>query len=162
LLRVILWIVAALLLALVGVAAGMRAVPSDPDRWHVDPLSAPAPGTPNAWRVGPDPESGPEPDQVAPVYALSAEELARRLDDRIMAAPRTTRIAQGQDGLWATYVQRSRVMGFPDYISVRVIPRGEGSATLAIFSRARFGSSDLGVNRARVENWLAGPAEFAR
>jgi uncharacterized protein (DUF1499 family) len=54
-----------------------------------------------------------------------------------------------------TYVQRSRFWGFPDYVSVRAVDLGDGSSALAIFSRSRYGASDLGVNRARVDAWLA-------
>jgi len=51
-----------------------------------------------------------------------------------------------------TYVTRSRLWGFPDYTTVQVIP-GAAGATLALHARARFGQSDVGVNRARVERW---------
>jgi uncharacterized protein (DUF1499 family) len=88
--------------------------------------------------------------------------LARVLDDLIMGEPRSERLARSENGLWTTYVVRSRVMGFPDYASVRVTGLDEGTSTLAIFSRSRFGSSDLGVNKARVTNWLAGLADFER
>jgi uncharacterized protein (DUF1499 family) len=53
-----------------------------------------------------------------------------------------------------TYVARSRIMGFPDAISIRLVPVGEGTR-MEIFSRSRFGYSDMGVNAARVERWIA-------
>ncbi len=53
-----------------------------------------------------------------------------------------------------TYVQRSRVFGFPDYLTVKAVVM-DGGAGLIIWSRARYGRSDFGVNRARVEAWLA-------
>ena len=53
-----------------------------------------------------------------------------------------------------TYVTRSALWGFPDYTSVKVVPDGAGSV-VTIFARARFGESDIGVNRARVERWLS-------
>jgi uncharacterized protein (DUF1499 family) len=148
-------------IAMLAAAAALRLLPSDPAVWHVDPVAVPAPATPNAYRVGP--EGGDQPvDAAAPVYALPSSELAARLDALAMAQPRVTRLARSADGCWATYVARSRVMGFPDYVSVRVIGLGEASSTLAIFSRARFGRSDLGVNEARVKRWLAALAPFER
>ena len=45
-------------------------------------------------------------------------------------------------------------MGFPDYITAEVAPTAEGTR-LDIFSRQRFGSSDMGVNAARLRNWLS-------
>jgi uncharacterized protein (DUF1499 family) len=53
-----------------------------------------------------------------------------------------------------TYVARSRLMGFPDAISVRLVPVGEGTR-VEVYSRSRFGYSDMGVNAARVERWIA-------
>jgi len=67
------------------------------------------------------------------------------------ARPRVSRLAR--DGTMATYVQRSAVFGFPDYISIHATPDGDGS-TLSVYSRSRFGHSDLGVNKSRIERWL--------
>jgi uncharacterized protein (DUF1499 family) len=72
-----------------------------------------------------------------------------------MSEPLVQRLAGGPGEDWTTYVLRSRVFGFPDYASVRVLDGAAGTSSLAIFARARFGRSDLGVNRARVEKWLA-------
>src|SRR3546814_20275456 len=54
-------------------------------------------------------------------------------------------------------VQRSRLFRFADDVSVRFIDNGNGNgtATLAIYSRSRLGYGDLGVNRSRVQRWLA-------
>jgi uncharacterized protein (DUF1499 family) len=101
-------------------------------------------------------------DAEAPVYPVDAATLAAAFDAHVMIQPRTTRLAGGPDELWVTYVQRSRVFGFPDYVSVRVFDLPEGGATIAIYSRARFGTSDLGVNFARVQDWVAGLQPLAR
>lgn len=142
-----LWILAALVLAVLGTAVFMRLVPDDAARWHVDPLTAPMPASPNAARL--------LPGEGAGSVAMAPGALAEALDARILAQPRTRRLARSDDGLWMTYVQRSRLMGYPDYISLRVVPEGEG-ARFAAFSRSRFGHSDLGVNAARLRDWFAG------
>ncbi|RMH51815.1 MAG: DUF1499 domain-containing protein [Alphaproteobacteria bacterium] len=150
-------VVGALFLA--GVAAWMiRTVPHTPiERWHVDPLTAPNPPTPNFYRVGPRDGHGQQApvDEAAPVYAATPQALARALDEHALRQRDTQRIAGSPAELWMTYVQRSEVLKFPDYISVRIIDLGDGRATLSIFSRARFGHGDMGVNRARVQDWLA-------
>jgi uncharacterized protein (DUF1499 family) len=51
------------------------------------------------------------------------------------------------------FVQRSRLLGFPDTINVKVVPAQGGSAVL-IYSRSQLGKRDMGVNRARVERWI--------
>lgn len=156
------WIAAAAAVAAVLAVTAFRLAPSDPAVWHVDPVTAPAPNSPNAYRVGPETPDAAPVDAVAPIYALPAADLASRLDTYAMAQPRVVRLARSDDGLHTTYVARSRLMGFPDYVSVQVIPLDAASATLAIFSRARFGESDLGVNATRVQNWLAALAPFER
>lgn len=123
----------------------VRLAPSDPARWHGDPLSADAASGSNAFHL---------PPGEGPTYPVGAGDLAWAFDRMAMAQPRVRRLAGGPEELWTTYVQRSLIMGYPDYVSVREIDLGDGRSTLAIWSRSRFGLSDLGVNRARVERWL--------
>ena len=142
---------------LAGVAAlsiSMRLVADDPGLWHVDPATAERSGSPNDWLVAPEGATVAVPDRTARVHAVAPPELMRRFDAAAMSTPRTRLVARSPDGLWATYVQRSRLIGFPDYISVRAIEVPGGSALIA-WSRARFGHGDFGVNRARLEAWLA-------
>jgi uncharacterized protein (DUF1499 family) len=149
---------AAGLAVLVGVAssAWIRLAPSDA-AWHVDPMAAAERNEGNSWLVGPP--NVPGADAPAPVYDVSAEALARAVDQVATAAG--ARVLEGSPSdLWTTYVKRSRWIGFPDYVSVRTLPLGEDSATLAIFSRSRFGSDDLGVNRERVGDWLSALASL--
>lgn len=136
------WIAALLLLALVLALVVPRLAPDDAGRWHVDPATARPSDRPNSYLIA---------DYDAVRLPLSADEAFARIDAIAMAAPRMTRLAR--DGTMATYVQRSAVFGFPDYISVHVVPDAEGSR-LSVYSRSRFGHSDLGVNKARVERWL--------
>ena len=133
-----------LLVAIIGMLAYIRLAPSDPERWHVDPLSAADPGQGGVLLVPPD----------APVLATTPETLMGVFDSIAMAEPRVTRLAGGVGEGHATYVARTRIMGFPDYISVRALPAEDG-ATLAVVSRLRFGQSDMGVNRARLDRWMA-------
>jgi uncharacterized protein (DUF1499 family) len=53
-----------------------------------------------------------------------------------------------------TYVVRSRIMGFPDAVSIRLVPLADGTR-VEVFSRSRYGYSDMGVNAARVARWIA-------
>lgn len=149
---------AAGLAALLAVAsvAYVRLAPSD-GSWHADPMAAPERNKANSWLVAPPEVRGA--DAPASSYAVSAEALARAVDQ--VAAASGAHVLQGSPAdLWTTYVKRSRWIGFPDYVSVRTLPRGEDGATLAILSRSRFGSDDFGVNRERVGQWLAALASL--
>lgn len=125
-----LWI----LLCIVVVADGyVRLAPSDPVQWHI----------PLTFDADRDLKGGVE--RVVPAGPGALE----RLDQIIMATPRTKRLAGSAGEGHVTYVTRTKVMGFPDYTTVQQ----EGD-TLRIFGRLRFGRSDLGVNRARIEQWI--------
>ncbi len=152
------WILAAIAIVIVGGALYIRSVGHDPALWHVDPLIAEGTGRPNeAFAL---PQGAGEAAITTEVRPLSPEDLARRFHAVATAAPRVSVVAGGPDEAFTTYVQRSALMGWPDYVSVRAVPR-DGGAALAIWSRARFGYSDMGVNRARLEDWLAALREQA-
>jgi uncharacterized protein (DUF1499 family) len=106
-------------------------------------LIAPAGATPKA-----------EPDAESPAFAVPPERLRDAFLAVIAEQPRTHVLARSADGLRFTVVQRSLVMRFPDYVGVGILPAGEEGSTLAVYSRSRFGYSDMGVNRARVESWI--------
>ena len=133
-------------LALLGFGAWVRLAPSDPAVWHVDPATVTDRGAENSYLLAAGGDAGPVEVPLPP------DQAAARLDAIALATPRTTRLA-GQ-GDFVTYLTRSAAMGFPDYTSVRILPTATGSQVL-IFARSRFGQKDFGVNRARVEDWVA-------
>ena len=138
------WIGGAALAAGAAGAGWVRLAPTDPADWHVDPAGGAA--GPGRYLVA---EGG---DRAALRLDLPPEEVAAALDRIALGTPRTRRIA-GEPG-FATYETRSRGFGFPDYTSVRVAPDGAGSV-VTLYARLRYGREDMGVNRARAEDWLA-------
>lgn len=126
------WFLAILVL---GVMAYIRHAPSDPTQWHV-PIFV----TENATYAG-----GAER-----FVAGDPGPLMQKLDQIIQSEPRSTQIAgQAEDG-HVTYVVRTRWMGYPDYVTVQSTQNG-----IQIYSRLRFGKSDLGVNANRLDRWIA-------
>ena len=136
-------------LVIAGVLAFIRLAPSNPDIWHVDPQAAKKPRKPNAFILRPDSEKHPSPE-----FAMTAGALAQAFDDLALSDAGVSRLAGTPEELWVTYIARSRVMGYPDYISVRFLELGQNRSTLAVYSRARFGYRDFGVNRSRVLGWI--------
>ncbi len=131
-----------------GFAAYIRLAPSDPARWHEDPRLVARPSSPNFHlirMVG--------GDAMPRVFSMQPETLAARLH-QVAEADGARLIAGSVDSGHMTYLSRTRIMGFPDYTSVLIEATGEGAMLLA-FGRARFGHSDMGVNRARLERWQA-------
>ncbi|MEM6743292.1 MAG: DUF1499 domain-containing protein [Pseudomonadota bacterium] len=149
--KMLFWLLVLIVVAVAGVAVYMRAAPLGAAAEHVDPMTVTRAATPNNVLTGPEGLSGS--GKPAPLWMASPEDLMAALDKVALAADRTRRVAGSVDALHATYVQRSRLMGYPDFISVKALPAGEG-ATLAVYSRSRYGRSDLGVNAKRVAAWL--------
>ncbi len=127
---VILWVCVTLAVVAMGY---VRLAPSDPGKWHQ---------TPDGLQAG-DFANG-----VSRVVDTGDDGLAR-FDAIAVAEPHTKRLFGSVDEGMVTYVTRSVVFGFPDYTTAR-----QAGDRLEIYGRARFGKSDLGVNRARVENWI--------
>ncbi len=125
----VLWVVLAVLALF---AVYVRLAPSDPVRWHVAVEGGDADFMGGIRRV--------LPGQAGDLAALDAI---------IRATPRTTWLAGSVAEGRITYITRSRLWWFPDYTTVEA--RGDD---LAIWSRLRFGGSDLGVNAARLARWL--------
>lgn len=116
--------------ALVGVLGWVRLAPDDIARWHQLP------------------ETVEDANFAGGVTRRVPGDLAQ-LDRVIRAEPRTRVLAGSVEAGMVTYVTRSRVFGFPDYTTVA--QRGD---MLDLHARLRYGRSDMGVNRARVERWL--------
>jgi len=123
------------LVVLVGIIAigWVRLAPSDPERWHEMPQTLQnqdlAGGAIRLAELGPD-------------------GLAR-LDTVIRATPRTSVLAGSVQSGMITYVTRTKVVGFPDYTTIR-----QSGDRIEIYGRLRYGISDLGVNAARIDGWL--------
>ncbi|PVA11798.1 DUF1499 domain-containing protein [Pelagivirga sediminicola] len=119
-----------LVLVVLSGMAWIRLAPDDAERWHRLPASV------------------SDADMEGGVMRVLPGDLAE-LDRIIRAEPRTRVLAGSVAEGMVTYVTRSRVFGFPDYTTV-----AQRGGDLVLHARLRYGKSDMGVNKARVERWL--------
>ncbi|MDE4062217.1 MULTISPECIES: DUF1499 domain-containing protein [Rhodobacterales] len=125
------WIVLA---AVVVVLGFIRLAPSDPLDWNTQPeLSEDKEFRGGIFRVV---NTGPDG--------------LRRFDRIAGQAPRTQLLAGSVEDQMVTYVTRTKLFGFPDYTTAR-----QDGELLKVYARLRFGRSDLGSNKARIDNWLS-------
>ncbi|SEW06649.1 Protein of unknown function [Cognatiyoonia koreensis] len=138
------WIAIAIVVSVLGGMAYVRLAPAD--HAALNQPSYPKP-------VGDYPSAG----GFHAVRRMTASEadMLKAVDTIALGTARTKRVAGSvEDGI-LTYETRSRIMGFPDYTTVWVDSGIDGDGPhLNIKGRLRFGSADLGVNKARVESWL--------
>ena len=135
LLYTILFLAAAVLVA--------RAIPVDTEPFHEDPAE------PDARRsevrlIGRD----------APRFPGEADTVLEAFSD-IALGNRGVRIVEGSvDEGMITFVARSRVFGFRDFITVKAVDEAGGVTKLSVFARPRFNVYDWGVNAKRLDRWL--------
>ena len=115
---------------------------------------ASAPEKQNEYLVAPKGFAPMPPHREAPVYGRPAATVAAALEKIIAASPRVEWTGRSADGLRFEAIQRTAGYKFPDRITVEVMPLSGDKATVAVFSRSRYGRRDFGVNEARVEGWL--------
>lgn len=125
-------------LIILGFAAYVRLAPSDPARWHR------ARDWARDWTEDRDLAGG-----AFRVITGDAADLAR-LDEIARATPRTRVLAGSAAEGMITYITRTAGWGFPDYTTLTL-----KDGQISLFARLRFGKSDFGVNRQRLEAWIA-------
>ena len=139
-----------IILALVAFAAYVRLAPSDAAVWNMA-IATTDPATPGACvdKVVLVPKGA----RATCLLAGTPADTLAKLDAAAMAKARVTRLAGSPGEGRITWVSRSALMGYPDYITAEAIAAPEGTR-LDILSRQRFGQGDSGVNAARLKDWL--------
>jgi uncharacterized protein (DUF1499 family) len=94
-------------------------------------------------------------DVTSPAFSVTANDLRLAFARAITDEPRLVRLDSNDAALTERYVQRSRLMRYPDTIVVRFIDLPDGRSTIALYSRSQLGKGDMGVNLARIHRWLA-------
>ena len=89
------------------------------------------------------------------MFDVPVEQLQVAWDEMLAEQPRLQVLRREVTNVQIDYVQRTRLLRFPDLVTVRFVPIDDAHSTLAIFSRSVWGKADMGVNRIRVEEWLA-------
>lgn len=127
---------------LVSLMACVRVSGMDRDRWHVPPLAA--------YDAAIDQPARALTNGAVMRLSGGAETLAA-LAEQAQATARTQLVAGSVTEGRMTWLTRSALWGFPDHTTAEILPDG----TVAVWARAQYGASDLGVNAARLNAWRA-------
>ena len=112
------------------------------------------PASPNTALAAPA-GVGPAPDIVTPVFPVPVSRLYDAVTAVALAQPRTFLAAAYPSERQVHFVARSAWLNFPDLIAAQIGEAGRDASTLMLYSRSVYGYSDLGVNRQRLNTWLA-------
>ena len=118
--------------------AYVRLAPIDVARWHRMP-DATAPGD----------EAMAGSFKAVRRITAAPDEVLKAIEQRALATPRTRLLAGSLAEGMMTFQTRSAVWGFPDHTTVGV--QGD---LLVMYGRLKFGKADMGVNKARITDWL--------
>ena len=122
-----------LVLVVVAGLAYIRLAPHEVARWHQP--------------IGPAQDADYAGGAVR--VTIADDGALARIDAAARTLQRTEVLAGSVDEGRITYVTRSKWMGFPDYTTVE-----QDGDQVRMYARLRFGRSDFGVNRARLEQLL--------
>lgn len=92
-------------------------------------------------------------DVESPVFSAGVDQVHAAWLAVVADQPRTSKARQQGGQIEA--VQKTALIGFPDWITAEPVDLGGGKASICVFSRSKYGIRDLGVNVARVSAWLA-------
>jgi hypothetical protein len=125
----------------------------------VDFATLQRPPSPNTYLVAPPGLTAAKSDGEAPVLGVPVEKLKGQWEKMIAGQPRVEKVAESADGMQIDYIQRTRLVRYPDWITVRFValpddPETGSYSTLAVYSRSVYGYGDMGANKARVQAWL--------
>ena len=110
---------------------------------------------PNQFLVCPPRYCLSKPHRYSKTYLVSANELAATFGKIILSQPRVTLIADQSSKLQKTWQQTTPLMHYPDRVTVQFIPLTPKTSTLAIYSRSKYGYSDMSANKTRITRWLS-------
>lgn len=113
------------------------------------------PSSPNWYLVVPEAIDNHAAQQKSPIYCVSAADLTKHVVNYMRHLPRTKMVYNNKDAKSFGYVQVTKFWRFPDYISIQIFPVSSNKSTLAVYSRAKYGYSDFGVNKKRVLQMLS-------
>jgi hypothetical protein len=130
-------IIGLLVLGLVWV----RFAPNDITKWHFDPSVEYTSKRPNYFQQD---------------YTLetSIDDLIAKWQTPERGSEKLSILAGDlQDG-FVTYMVRTPLIGYPDYVSIKIAALDSTTTSLKVLSRSRFGRSDLGLNKKRISAWI--------
>ena len=92
---------------------------------------------------------------ASPIFALPAERLADHWLKMIADQPGIVIVSDEPAQHRHVVIQHTRVLRFPDIVTVEFVALAPDRSSLAIYSRSRYGRGDFGTNRRRVLAWLS-------
>lgn len=121
---------------------------------QIDFRSAVLRSTPNQFLMCPADYCADVPHMASPEFQIPRAELERLWDSMMDKKLEFEQLKTHDRDHRRHYEQRSKRLRFPDRITVEFLELDDAASTLAVYSRSKYGYSDVGVNEARVKSLL--------
>lgn len=95
-----------------------------------------------------------EPDEISPIFLISAMRLRNRLIKISDADNRIDLKEMDLKNLQFDFLVYMPQRTYPDVVTAKIYNLGPNESTIAIYSRTLKGQDDTNANRARVKRWL--------
>ncbi len=109
---------------------------------------------PNQFLVCPPGYCKDTPHMTAPTFAMPRQDLVQAWDSLMAENTGFVLLRKNDKSHRRDYEQRTKWLRFPDRLTVEVVALEGGKSSLAIYSRSKYGYSDMGLNEARVSGLL--------
>ncbi len=110
---------------------------------------------PNQHLICPESLCIEEKQTESPAFDIPVDRLKSIWASMLAEQPNIEILRTSADGNSQDLVQRTRLVRYPDIVSVEFFKTGETQSTLAIYSRSIYGRSDFGANKTRIDAWIA-------
>ncbi|MFT6557134.1 DUF1499 domain-containing protein [Sneathiella sp.] len=117
---------------------------------------------PNQFLICPPSACIAQEQQTSPVFDVPLEELKRNWVAMLKEQKRIEKLTKLGTNNQQDLVQRTRLVRYPDIVSVKFYALGDGKSSLAIYSRSVYGRSDFDANKIRIETWIKRLKEMTR
>jgi hypothetical protein len=90
----------------------------------------------------------------SPIFSLPVDRLAELWTQMLADQPHIVVVTAEPDRHRIVVIQHTSLLRFPDVITAEFVALGPDRSSVAVYSKARYGTGDFGTNQRRVVAWL--------
>ena len=150
-----LFVLIALLYIVVGFERVWSAMAGKPSSEIIQVATIKNTAKPNQYLVCPNDFCDEKSDRISPVFDASVDRLQAVMAEIERNDANFSKVNSDDGDRRQKYIMRSPFWRFPNLISIEYIPLENDQSTIAIYAQAQLGQSDLGANKAFIDQLLS-------
>lgn len=150
-----LFVLIALLYIVVGFERVWSAMAGKPSSEIIQVATIKKTTKPNQYLVCPNDFCDEKSDRISPVFDASVDRLQAVMAEIERNDANFSKVNSDDGDRRQKYIMRSPFWRFPNLISIEYVPLENEQSTIAIYAQAQLGQSDLGANKAFIDQLLS-------